>query len=59
MDSSKNDIITNMRISLEKAQVEGVPEYIKNLQANSIVRILRTFILRVKQHLCLPERVVA
>jgi len=28
-----DDIITNMRISLEKAHVQGVPEYIKNLQA--------------------------
>ena len=35
MDSSKNDIITSMRISLEKAHVTGIPEYIKNLQANS------------------------
>ena len=35
MDGSKNDIITSMRISLEKAHVEGVPEYIENLQANS------------------------
>jgi len=30
-----NDCIANMRISLEKARVEGIPEYIKNLQANS------------------------
>jgi len=30
-----DDIITNMRISLEKAHVQGVPEYIKNLQAIS------------------------
>ncbi|MEE9366540.1 MAG: hypothetical protein V3W44_07635 [Dehalococcoidales bacterium] len=30
-----NDIITNMRIDLEKAHVRGIPEYIKNLQANS------------------------
>ena len=30
-----NDIITNMRINLEKAHVQGIPEYIKNLQANS------------------------
>ena len=30
-----NDIITNMRISLEKAHVRGVPGYIKNLQAIS------------------------
>jgi hypothetical protein len=35
MDSSKNDIIKNMQISLEKAHVEGVPEYIKRLQNNS------------------------
>ncbi len=35
MDRSKNDIITNMRISLEKAHVQGIPEYIKKLQANS------------------------
>jgi len=35
MDGSKNDIITNMRISLEKAHVEGIPEYIKKLQDNS------------------------
>ncbi len=30
-----NDIITNMRIRLEKANVEGIPEYIKKLQDNS------------------------
>ncbi|MBN2187491.1 MAG: hypothetical protein JW732_08620 [Dehalococcoidia bacterium] len=30
-----DDIITNMRIGLEKAHVKGVPEYIKNLQAIS------------------------
>jgi len=30
-----NDLITNMRISLEKAHVQNVPEYIKNLQAIS------------------------
>ena len=30
-----NDIITNMRISLENAHVKGIPEYIKNLQAIS------------------------
>ena len=30
-----NDIITNMRSDLEKAHVLGIPEYIKNLQANS------------------------
>lgn len=30
-----DDIITNMRISLEKAHVKGIPEYIKNLQAIS------------------------
>jgi len=30
-----DDIITNMCISLEKAHVQGVPEYIKNLQAIS------------------------
>jgi len=30
-----NDIIKNMSISLEKANVKGVPEYIKNLQAIS------------------------
>ncbi|MBL7166242.1 MAG: hypothetical protein ISS55_07140 [Dehalococcoidales bacterium] len=35
MSESNNDIITNMRISLEKAHVKGTPEYIKNLQANS------------------------
>ena len=35
MDRSKNDIITSMRISLEKAHVHGIPEYIKKLQANS------------------------
>ncbi len=35
MDGSNNDIITSMRISLEKAHVEGVLKYIKNLQANS------------------------
>jgi len=35
MDGSKNDIITRMRISLEKAHVKGIPEYIKKLQANS------------------------
>lgn len=29
------DIITSMRIDLEKAHVLGIPEYIKNLQANS------------------------
>lgn len=32
---TKNDIITSMRISLGKAHVDGIPEYIKNLQANS------------------------
>jgi len=30
-----NDIITNMSISLEKAHVEGVPEYIEKLRANA------------------------
>jgi len=30
-----NDIITNMRIDLEKAHVCGIPEYIKKLQDNS------------------------
>ena len=30
-----DNIITSMRISLEKAHVKGVPEYIKNLQAIS------------------------
>lgn len=35
MDGSKNDIITSMRISLEKAHVKGIPEYIKRLQNNS------------------------
>jgi len=29
------DIIANMRIDLEKAHVQGIPEYIKNLQAIS------------------------
>ena len=35
MDGSKNDIITSMSISLEKAHVKGIPEYIKRLQNNS------------------------
>ena len=35
MDGSKSDIITNMRISLKKAHVCGIPEYIKKLQDNS------------------------
>lgn len=35
MDRSKNDIITSMRISLEKAHVHGIPEYIEKLHANS------------------------
>lgn len=35
MDGSKNDIITSMRINLEKAHVCGIPEYIKKLQDNS------------------------
>jgi len=30
-----DDIITNMRISLEEAHVKGVPEYIKKLRANA------------------------
>ena len=30
-----DDIITNMRIDLEKAHVQGIPEYIKNLRAIS------------------------
>ena len=30
-----DDIITSKRISLEKAHVQGIPEYIKNLQAIS------------------------
>ena len=30
-----NDVITNMRIDLEKAHVKGIPKYIKNLQAIS------------------------
>lgn len=29
-----DDCITNMHISLEKAHVQGIPEYIKKLQAN-------------------------
>ena len=35
MTELNNDIITNMRISLENAHVKGIPEYIKNLQAIS------------------------
>lgn len=35
MGGSKNGIITSMRISLEKAHVDGVPEYIERLQNNS------------------------
>ncbi len=35
MDESKNDIIIRMRIDLEKAHVQGIPKYIKNLQAIS------------------------
>ena len=35
MDGSKNDIITSMRISLKKAHVHGIPEYIEKLHANS------------------------
>ena len=35
MDESKNDIIIRMCISLEKAHVKGIPEYIKKLQDNS------------------------
>ena len=34
MDGSKNDIITRIRSSLEKAHVEDIPEYIKKLQNN-------------------------
>jgi hypothetical protein len=30
-----DDLITNMRISLEKAHVKGIPEYIKRLRANA------------------------
>jgi len=30
-----DDLVTNMRISLEKAHVKGVPEYIKRLWANA------------------------
>jgi len=35
MDRSKDDIITSLRISLEKACVHGIPGYIKRLRANS------------------------
>ena len=35
MDRSKNNIITSMRISLEKAHVHGITEYIKKLHENS------------------------
>jgi len=45
MDGSKNDIITNMRIDLEKARVKGIPEYIKKLQANSDSKDFQDFLL--------------
>jgi len=35
LEKLREKVITNMRINLEKAHVEGIPEYIKNLQANS------------------------
>ena len=35
MTELNNDIITNMRISLENAHVQGIPDYIKRLQYNS------------------------
>ena len=38
-----DDIITNMRSSLEKAHVKGIPEYIKNLQANSSSKNFQDF----------------
>jgi hypothetical protein len=34
MDISKSDIVTSMRINLEKAHVKGIPDYIRRLQAN-------------------------
>jgi len=35
MDRSKDEIITSLCISLEKARVHGIPGYIKRLRANS------------------------
>ena len=43
-----DDIITNMRINLEKAHVCGIPEYIKNLQANSSSPNFEDFFLEGK-----------
>jgi len=43
-----DDITTNMRISLEKANVKGVPGYIKNLQANSKSESFQDFFLEGK-----------
>jgi hypothetical protein len=40
-----DDIITRMRISLEKAHVEGISEYIKNLLANSKSEHFEDFLL--------------
>ena len=35
LEKLREKVITNMRISLEEAHVEGIPEYIKRLQNNS------------------------
>lgn len=35
LENLREKVITNMRISLEEAHVEGVPEYIKKLRANA------------------------
>jgi len=40
-----DDIITSMRISLEKAHVKGIPEYIKKLQDNSNSENFEDFLL--------------
>jgi len=40
-----NDIITSMRISLEKVHVRGIPEYIEKLNANSSSKNFQDFLL--------------
>lgn len=45
LEKLREKVITNMRISLENAHVEGIPEYIKNLRANSKSDNFKDFLL--------------
>ena len=59
MDRSKNNIITSMRISLEEAHVQGIPEYIKKLQDNSNSPNFQDFLLEGKAALMFSKTVIS